>query len=141
MSIIAGSRLYKLGTSRSQVLYRIGVSKFARASAMESCDFYESFLNIFYVGRLCATVFNPSHPNPERWEKIKSNFYFYTSLWCLKHFMKAFKAFIKPIEAQQRSAKLKFNLIFISIQLSEMHALPFQKKLPSKSPAQLGLIF
>ena len=31
--------------------------------------------------------------------------------------MKALKAFIKPIEAPQRSGKLKF----ISIQLSEMH--------------------
>ena len=35
--------------------------------------------------------------------------------------MKALKAFIKPIEAPQRSGKLKFNLSFISIQLSEMH--------------------
>ena len=34
--------------------------------------------------------------------------------------MKALKAFIKPTEAPQRSVKLKFNLSFISIQLSEM---------------------
>ena len=27
--------------------------------------------------------FNPSHPNHERREKIKLNFYFDTSLWCL----------------------------------------------------------
>ena len=34
--------------------------------------------------------------------------------------MKAFKAFIKPSEAPQRSVKIKFKLIFILIQLSEM---------------------
>ena len=41
--------------------------------------------------------FNPSRPNPERREKIKVNFYFHTSLCCLK------------------------NLIFISRQFSKMH--------------------
>ena len=35
--------------------------------------------------------------------------------------MKALKAFINSFEAPQRSMKEKFNLIFISIQLSEMH--------------------
>ena len=35
--------------------------------------------------------------------------------------MKALKAFIKPFEGPQRSVKKKINLIFISIQLSEMH--------------------
>ena len=40
-------------------------------------------------------------PLPGQWEKIKLNFYFHNSLWCLKGFMKA--------------------LFFISIQLSEMH--------------------
>ena len=33
--------------------------------------------------------------------------------------MKALKAFIKPYEAPQRCVKLKFNLSFISTQLSE----------------------
>ena len=28
--------------------------------------------------------FNPSHPDPGQREKIESNFYFRTSLWCLK---------------------------------------------------------
>ena len=31
------------------------------------------------------------------------------------------RVFIKPFEAQQKSVKWKFYLIFISIQLSEMH--------------------
>ena len=39
-------------------------------------------------------------------------------MWFLKA---AFKAFIKPFEVPQRSVKIKINLIFISIQLSEMH--------------------
>ena len=29
------------------------------------------------------------------------------SLWCLKTFMKAFKAFIKPFESPHRSVKIK----------------------------------
>ena len=37
--------------------------------------------------------------------KIESNFYFHTSLWCLKRF--TFKAFIKPFEVPQRSVKIK----------------------------------
>ena len=35
--------------------------------------------------------------------KIELNFYFHTSLWCLKRFY----AFIKPFEAPQRSVKIK----------------------------------
>ena len=29
---------------------------------------------------------NPSHPDPGRREKINLNFYFHTSLWCIKRF-------------------------------------------------------
>ena len=36
-------------------------------------------------------------------------------------FMKALNAFIKSFEAPQRSVKIKFNLIFICVQLTEMH--------------------
>ena len=39
--------------------------------------------------------------------KIELNFYFHTSLWCLKRFTKALKAFIKPFEIPQRSVKIK----------------------------------
>ena len=35
--------------------------------------------------------------------------------------MKAFKAFIKPFEAPQKSVKIKIQVTFILIQLSEMH--------------------
>ena len=49
-------------------------------------------------------------------------FLFFTLLCgAAKGFMRALKAFIKPFEAQQRSVEIKFNLIFISIQLLEMH--------------------
>ena len=30
--------------------------------------------------------FNPSRPDPGQREKINLNFYFHTSLWCLKRF-------------------------------------------------------
>ena len=58
------------------------------------------------------------HFNPAQREKIKLNFYFHTSLLCSasKGFMKAFKVFIKPFEAPQRSVEIKnqvtFNTIF-----------------------------
>ena len=45
---------------------------------------------------------NSSHPNPRWREIINLNFYFHTSLWCLKG-----KAFIKPFETSQRSVKIK----------------------------------
>ena len=38
---------------------------------------------------------NPSCPNPERREKIKLNFYFHTSLRCLKRFYEGLKGIHK----------------------------------------------
>ena len=43
---------------------------------------------------------NPSRPDPGRREKINLNFYFHTSLRCLK------KAFERPFEVPQRSVKI-----------------------------------
>ena len=54
-------------------------------------------------------------------KKLRSIFIFILLCGASKGFMKALKAFIKPFEAPQRSVKIKINLIFISIQLSEMH--------------------
>ena len=33
-----------------------------------------------------VSIINPSRPDPGRREKINLNFYFHTSLWCLKRF-------------------------------------------------------
>ena len=63
----------------------------------------------------------PSRLNPRRREKINLNFYFHTSLWCLKRFYEGLKGLYKPFEAPQRSVKQKLKLIFISVQLSETH--------------------
>ena len=38
---------------------------------------------------------------------LTQNFYFHASLRCLKRFLKAFQAFIKPFEAPQRNTKIK----------------------------------
>ena len=40
-------------------------------------------------------AFNPSRFNPGRREKIKSNFYFHTSLWCLKRFYEGLKGLLR----------------------------------------------
>ena len=64
-------------------------------------------LTTVLVKKTMICIANPSYLDPERREKIKLNFYFHTFFWCLKRFMKAFKAFIKPLEAPQRSVKVK----------------------------------
>ena len=48
-----------------------------------------------------GSALNRSRPNPRRREKNKLNFYFHTSLWCLKR------------EAPQRSVKIKIQLNFL----------------------------
>ena len=57
-------------------------------------------------------LINPSRPNLGRKEKIKLKFYFHTSFWSSKGFMKALKTFIKPFEAPQRSVIFR-NAILI----------------------------
>ena len=39
--------------------------------------------------------------------KINLNFYFHTSLWCLRRSYEGFKAIIKTFEAPQRSVKIQ----------------------------------
>ena len=58
---------------------------------------------------------------PYEQKNIKLNIYFHISLWCLKRFSEGLKGLHKPFEGPQRCVKIKFNLIFISIQLSEIH--------------------
>ena len=65
------------------------------------------------------SVLNPSHHNPGRREKIKLNFYFQTSLWCLKRFYKGSKDHHETFWGTTKKYANK-NLI-ISIQLLEMH--------------------
>ena len=39
--------------------------------------------------------FNPSRPDPGKREKINLNFYFHTSLWCIKKFYEGRKGLYK----------------------------------------------
>ena len=43
-------------------------------------------LNFNSKSRSLTSNINPFRPNPGRREKNKLNFYFHTSLWCLKRF-------------------------------------------------------
>ena len=54
---------------------------------------------------------NPYLPNPRQRKEIELNFYFHTSLWCLKRFYEGLKG-LKPFEAPQRSVKMKIKLNF-----------------------------
>ena len=68
------------------------------------------------------TVINSSRANPGRSEKIKLNFYFHTSLWCIKRFYEGLKDLYKKFWGTTKKCENKNkNLIFIFIQLSEMH--------------------
>ena len=59
-------------------------------------------LNVLCISESCTEI------------KIKVKFYFFLLFSYSKGFMKAFKAFIKPFEAPQRSMKIKIYLIFFS---------------------------
>ena len=59
--------------------------------AVTGCDRVSYFFNVskrvvFERASSGITTFNPSRPNPGRIEKINLNFYFHTTLWCLKKF-------------------------------------------------------
>ena len=60
---------------------------------------------------ICKIV-NLTRPDHGQREKINLNFYFHTSLWCHKGFMKALKAFIKPFEALHKSAEIAIEVNF-----------------------------
>ena len=49
---------------------------------------WEIFENNYFS---ISNVINPFHPDPGRREKINLNFYFHTSLWCLKGFYEGLK--------------------------------------------------
>ena len=79
-------------------------------------------LSYLLNGQYLYWLFNPYHPSPGRREKIKLDFYFHTSLWCLERFYEGLKGLHKTFwGTTKKCEKKKINLIFISIQLSEMH--------------------
>ena len=66
-------------------------------------------------------ILNPSRPSSGRTEKTKLNFYFHTSLWCLKRFYEGLKGLHRTFRGTAKKREnTNFKLIFISIQLSEM---------------------
>ena len=64
---------------------------------------YEALLNL---KKGMDPHFNTSRPNPERREKLSQIFIFTLICGASEGFIKAFKAFIKPFEASQRSVKI-----------------------------------
>ena len=74
-----------------------GLRKQLRWSVLQQ---YVTVFNCFLVTGIDS---KPSHSDPGRKEKINLNFYFHTSLWCLKR--QTFMTFIKPFEALQRNVK------------------------------------
>ena len=50
---------------------------------------------VIIVIMFISSVINPSRPDPGRREKINLNFYFHTSLWCLKTFYEGLKGLDK----------------------------------------------
>ena len=65
--------------------------------------------------------FNTSRPDPGRKKKYNLNFYFHTSLWCLKRFYEGLKDVYKTFwRTTKECENKKIKLIFILIQLSEI---------------------
>ena len=59
-------------------------------------------------------------PISDKEKRIKVNFYFHASLWYLKRFYEGIKDLHKTFWGTTKKCENK-NLIFVSIQLSEMH--------------------
>ena len=97
-------------------------SKFLNGNVSKEC--FPKGLQHFYISMVSFSLsqfyFNPSLPNPGRREKIKLNFYFHTSFWCLERFYEGLKDHLKTFWGTTKKCENK-NLTFISIQLSEMH--------------------
>ena len=55
-----------------------------------------SWNNFHFVS---SFTFNPSRPDPGQREKLNLNFYFHTSLWCLKRLYEGLKDLHKTFEA------------------------------------------
>ena len=66
----------------------------------------DHIIGCYFHQRLSFSCINPSRFNPGRREKITLDIHFRTSLWCLKRIYEGF-AFIKLVEAPQRSVKIK----------------------------------
>ena len=64
-------------------------------SLFDSCTTRIFFFQSFLKSVPGIPLFNSSRPNLGRREKIKLNFYFHTSLWCLKRFYESFKGLRK----------------------------------------------
>ena len=63
------------------------------------CNFYQTLVinrEISIINREISII-NPSHPDPGRREKFNLNFYFYTSLWCLKWFYEGLEGLHKTL--------------------------------------------
>ena len=99
----------------------------------------ESIYNLPHFIKYCLTF---SVPFSKKEKKINLNFYFHTSLWCLKRFYeglkgfhKTFKAFIKPFEApfvrtfQWTSSECLINVTVIKNELSLIQRLKMIKLL------------
>ena len=75
-----------------------------------------------FVGLKMYFYFKPLRLNPGRREKIKFNFCFYTSLWCLKRFYEGLKGLHETFWGTTKKCENK-NLSWFLFQykLSEMH--------------------
>ena len=78
-------------------------------------SFHSSFTSMWTLSHLYEHFL----PRSGRIEKINPNFYFHTSLWCLKRFYAGLWGLHKTFCGTTKKCENK-DLIFISMQLSEM---------------------
>ena len=112
-------------SSKEKEFLKLHISLFSILSILKSY-LYSKIMFMWIREYVKWLRLNPSCPNPGWREKIKLNFYFCTSLWCLKMFYEGLKDHKGPWE-NTKNCENK-NLTFISIQLPEMHGIERVKK-------------
>ena len=72
-------------------------SIFTIAKTNKVCFDKNYFINLFDEFFVRSLDTDPSSPNPGQRQKVKSNFYLHTSMWCLKRFYEGLKALRKNL--------------------------------------------
>ena len=105
---------------------------FVPFSNVSIVDFEE--VNVSWVSSVLVSqwIFNPSRPNPGRREKSKLDFYFHTSLWCLKRFYECLKGqFLFQYKFQKRTGQEGWPAILLRTEVFSQFLLvpPFWQQL------------
>ena len=81
-------------------------------------------------------IIKPFRPNPGQREKIKLNFYFNTSLWCLQRFYEGLTGLHKTFRGTTKKCEIKIQLNFY-INTTSRHTREIKMLVKSRTQSQL----